>query len=167
MTKDVDEWIKACTQCVLRKTPSRACAPLVPINTFQPLELVCMDFLSLETSKGGIENILVFTDHFTQYAVAVPTRNMTARTTAEVFFNQFIFHYGLPRRIHSDQWPNFESQLMKELCKITGVDKSHTTPYHPMGNGLCELFNRTSLGMLGRNSFTREEEELEKLMLLV
>ena len=102
-----------------------------------------MDFLQLETSKGGYQYVLVITDHFTRYALAIPTKNTTARTTAEIFFNHFIVHYGIPKRIHSDQGANFESKLMAELCKITGMEKSRTTPYHPMGNGLCERFNRT------------------------
>jgi hypothetical protein len=46
-----------------------------------------MDFLGLETSKGGYQYILVITDHFTKYALAVPTKNTTARTTAEAFLN--------------------------------------------------------------------------------
>ncbi len=74
---------------------------------------------------------------------------MTARTTAEVFFQNFVVHYGLPKRIHSDQGANFVGKLMTELCHITKMEKSRTTPYHAMGNGLCERFNRTLLNMLG------------------
>jgi transposase InsO family protein len=155
MTRDVDEWIGDCDRCVRRKTPTNMRAPLTSITSTQPLEIVCMDFLTLEVSKGGIQNILVITDHFTRYAVAVPTRNMTAHTTAEVFFNNFVVHYGFPQRIHTDQGANFESRLIRELCSVAGISKSHTTPYHPMGNGLCERFNRTLLGMLG----TLENEE--------
>lgn len=88
MFRDVENWIKSCERCVRRKTPGKVCASLVNIHTYQPLELVCMDFLSLETSKGGHSNILVITDHFTRYAVAIPTRNQLARTTAEAFFSQ-------------------------------------------------------------------------------
>ncbi|KAK3103801.1 hypothetical protein FSP39_021997 [Pinctada imbricata] len=149
MTKDIDDWIKGCKPCLLRKSPVQHRAPLSNITTTEPLELVCMDFLSLESSKGGYQYILVITDHFTKYALAVPTKNTTAKTTADAFFNHFIIHYGFPKRVHSDQGANFESKIVKELCTITGIEKSRTTPYHPMGNGLTERFNRTLLSMLG------------------
>ena len=149
MSHDVEYWIRQCDRCLRRKSPTNARAPLVSITSSQPLELVCMDFLTLETSKGGYQHILVITDHFTRYAQAIPTKNMTAKTTAEVFFNNFVVHYGIPKRIHSDQGANFESRLLKELCNILGVEKSRTTSYHPMGNGMCERFNRTLLDMLG------------------
>ena len=61
-----------------------------------------MDFLSLERSKGGIENVLVITDHFSRNAQAFPTRNQTARTTARILFDQVIVQYGFPARLHSD-----------------------------------------------------------------
>ena len=127
------------------------------IKTSEPLELVCLDYLTLETSKGGYQHILVITDHFTKYAVAIPTRNQTAKTTADAFYNNFVLHYGLPKRLHSDQGANFESNLIKELCTLTGIERSRTTPYHPMGNGLTERFNRTLLQMLG--TLTTEQKQ--------
>ena len=108
-----------------------------------------MDFLTLDNSKGGYGKILAITDHFTKFAVAVPTRNELAKTTADALYNHFIVPYGFPRRIHTDQGPNFESKLIKDLCRMAGIDKSHTSPYHPMGNGITERFNRTLLGMMG------------------
>ncbi len=108
-----------------------------------------MDFLQLDVAKGGCQYVLVITDHFTRYAQAIPTRNMTAKTTADVFLNLFVRNYGLPMRIHSDQGANFESKLMKELCEATSIARSRTTPYHAMGNWICERFNRTLIDMLG------------------
>ena len=124
-------------RCVQRKSQTDQRAPLVNITTTLPLELVCMDYLTFERSKEGHQHILVITNRFTRFSVAVPTRNqLLAETTTEAFYNQFIFHYGTPYRMHSDQGANFENQIMKELCTITGMKKSRTTRYHAMGNGM-------------------------------
>ncbi len=62
---DVRRKVEECGRCIRRKTPAVPSAELVTIQTSRPMELVCIDFLSLERSKGGFENILVITDHFT------------------------------------------------------------------------------------------------------
>ena len=145
----VKESVRACDRCIRRKAVGGKSAELVNITSSSPMEIVCLDYLSLERSKGGHENILVITDHFSRYAQAIPTWNQTAKTTARVLFDNFIVHYGFPARIHSDQGQKFESYLIKELCQIARVEKSRTTPYHPMGNGQVERFNQTLLKMLG------------------
>ena len=154
MQTEAIQHVLKCTRCLRRKTPSHV-APLQPIQVTQPLELVHMDYLSLEPSKGNIENVLVITDHFTRYALAYPSKTQTAQATARMLWDNFICHYGFPEKFFSDQGRNFESDLIKELCKIAGVKKLHTTPYHPQGNGQCERFNSTLCNMLG----TLSEEE--------
>ena len=71
------------------------------------------------------------------------------KTTARILFDNFICHYGFTSRLHSDQGRNFESEVIKDLCSIANNDKSKTTPYHPMGNGMPERFYQTLLDMLG------------------
>ena len=87
-------------------------AHLVSITSSAPMELVCIDYLSLERSKGGFENILVITDHFSRYAQAIQTRNQTAQTTAKVLFENCFVHYGFPAKLHSDKGANFESKVI-------------------------------------------------------
>ena len=154
MQAEAMQHVLKCTRCLRRKTPSHV-APLQPIHVTQPLDLVHMDYLSLEPSKGNIENVLVITDHFTRYALAYPSKTQTAQATARILWDNFICHYGFPEKFISDQGRNFESDLIKELCKIAGVKKLHTTPYHPQGNGQFERFNSTLCNMLG----TLSEEE--------
>ncbi|MEW8316224.1 MAG: reverse transcriptase domain-containing protein [Candidatus Thiodiazotropha endolucinida] len=149
MDRYVSDRIEECGRCTRRKVLPRRAAELVNIVSTAPMEVVCIDYLSLERSKGGFENILVITDHYTRYAQAIPTRNQTAQTTAKALFENFFLHYGFPARIHSDQGANFESKLIQSLCSLTGMKKTRTTPYHPMGNGMVERFNKTLLNMLG------------------
>ena len=76
-------------------------------------------------------------------------KHKTAQATARILWDNFICHYGFPEQFISDQGRNFESDLIQELCKIAGVKKLHTTPYHPQSNGQCERFNSTLCNMLG------------------
>ncbi|KAG1934526.1 interleukin-1 receptor accessory protein-like 1-A [Pimephales promelas] len=54
MAMTVEEKIKACERCVRRKTLPERAAPLVNIATSRPLELVCIDYLSLEPDRSNI-----------------------------------------------------------------------------------------------------------------
>ena len=51
----------------------------------------------------------------------------------------------------------FESQVMKQMCEILHINKTHTTPYHPQGDGLVERLNRTIQSMLA--TAVREHSE--------
>ena len=63
----VSQKIKECGRCICRKVlPARA-SDLVSIVSTVPIEVVCIDYFSLERSKGGFENILVLTDYYTRY----------------------------------------------------------------------------------------------------
>ena len=114
MDGDTEKYIRNCPRCIRRKSKTSTPAKLV-VDTTYPMDLVCMDFLSLEMSSGGYEHVLVITDHFTRYAQAIPSRNQTAKTTAKLIFDNFVGHYGFPARLHSDQGRNFESQVIKKV----------------------------------------------------
>ena len=45
---------------------------------------------------------------------------------------------GIPEVLHSDQGRNFEIQLFCDMLTAFGIQKSHTTAYHPQGDGMVE-----------------------------
>ena len=59
----------------------------------------------------------------------------------------FILHYDFVAEILSDQGHSFEIQLIANLCKLSGVQKIRTSPYHPQTNGKCDHSNSTLLNM--------------------
>ena len=68
---------------------------------------------------------------------------------------------GIPEGIHSDQGSQFESDLFKDLCESMDIVKTHTTSYHPQGNGMAERMNRTIVKMLS-NVCVNDQSEWEE-----
>uniref|UniRef100_A0A667WTY7 Integrase catalytic domain-containing protein n=1 Tax=Myripristis murdjan TaxID=586833 RepID=A0A667WTY7_9TELE len=167
MGAEVGQYIKNCGRCVARKTPPQRAAPLNQITSKGPLDLVCIDFLSLEPDSQGFANILVVTDHYTRYAQAFPARDQKASTVAKILCERYFVHYGLPARIHSDQGRDFESKLIQDLLRMLGIHKSRTTPYHPQGDPQPERFNRTLLSMLGTLDPKRKQKWSQNISQLV
>ena len=63
MNQYIKERVQSCRRGIRRNsTPSKS-AHLVNITSTAPMELVCIDYLSLERSKGGFENIQVIMLH--------------------------------------------------------------------------------------------------------
>lgn len=167
MGAEVAQYVKSCGRCVARKTAPQRAAPLNQITSKGPLDLVCIDFLSLEPDSQGFANILVVTDHFTRYAQAFPAKDQRASTVAKILCERYFVHYGLPARVHSDQGRDFESKLIQDLLKMLGIRKSRTTPYHPQGDPQPERFNRTLLSMLGTLDPNQKQKWSQKISHLV
>ena len=50
----------------------------------------------------------------------------------------------------SDNGPQFVSGVTREVARLMSIEQVHSSPYHPMANGLVERFNGTPKKMLVR-----------------
>lgn len=154
MFSDVKLWIRCCDRCQRRKGPSKkAKAPLTIFNSGYRNERVSMDVCGpMITTVDGNKLVIVFTDSFSKFTVAVPLKDQQARTVVEVFQERWLDIFGQPTEVHHDQGTNFESKLMKEFCDTYKIKQTRTTAFHPQGDGQVERFNKTMaeiLSMLG------------------
>lgn len=149
MSADVAQWVQECERCQQAKDVAPIPRSYMGhLLASRPNEIVAIDFTVLEPSQAGQENVLVMTDVFSKFTVAIPTWDQQASTVARVLVEEWFFKFGVPGRIHSDQGRNFESTLIQQLCSLYEVGRSRSTPYHPAGNGQCERFNRTLHNLL-------------------
>ncbi|KAL0186021.1 hypothetical protein M9458_017691, partial [Cirrhinus mrigala] len=149
VTGEISRWCRECERCQSAKDVQLVASSFMGhLLASRPNEILAVDFTVLEPSSSGLENVLVMTDVFTKYTLAVPTQDQRAETVAQVLVVEWFCKFGVPGRIHSDQGRNFESSLIQQLCSLYKMEKSRTTPYHPAGNGQCERFNRTLHNLL-------------------
>ena len=134
-----------------------------PILCTEPLDLVHIDYVSIEVTVGAkeklvIKNVLVVEDHFTRYTQAYVTNNHTTCTTAHILYNEFFSVFGFPRQLMSDQVSEFTRQVISELCDLLGITKIRTSPYHPQTNGTVKRVHQ----MLRRMIANMDPEKRDK-----
>ena len=120
MAKQMRQDIRTCT---CWGTPK---APLCPIVATASLDLLHIDFTSIETTfelnqSPRVTNVLVFQDHFTKHVLAYVTPDQTAKTIAKFLSGGYISIFGALARLLSNRGASFTSSIIEELCKILGI----------------------------------------------
>ena len=110
--------------------------------------MVAIDILKVPPSSHHNQYILVAQDYFSKWLFAYAMPNQKADGMVRTLQNNVFALVGPPSKLHSDQGRNFESHILHDLCLAFGMKKSHTTPYHPMGDGLVKRMNRSLLTLL-------------------
>ena len=150
MTESVKLFIKQCLVCqqakILNKTPR---TPMQVHGAGFPNERVNVDFCGPFGDRDlEVRYIMVVCDAFTKFTVAVPTKDMTAKTAVEVMYDRWINIFGAPYEIHSDRGASFTAAVWREFCERMGILRTITTSYRPQANGQVERSNRSILEML-------------------
>ena len=114
MAQDIEIYIKSCPRCVrFQRFPERA--TLNPIQAMRPMELIHIDYLTIEAPKNSISlkdvNILMITDHFTRYAEAYVTPNQKAATVAKTLWDRFLSIMGFLRKFFP-----IKGEILKVNC---------------------------------------------------
>ena len=164
MASDVNKHCQNCTLCQQAKLSSPPKAPLVSLPVGRPWEMLAIDVLEVPISTRGNHYLLVVQDNFTKWAEAFPMPDQTAKRITDILIG-LCAAMGLPRIIHSDQGRNIESAILHQTLQAFGVTKSHTSAYHPQGDGMVERLNRSIIQML--HTYVTKETDWEQYLPLI
>ena len=108
-----------------------------------------MDFMEMPKSLSGNKYCLVMMDYYTKWPEVFAVADQQALTVARALL-YFVSRHGIPQVLHSDQGRLFDNEVIREVCKMLGIQKVRTSSYHPEADGLVERMNRTILQMLSK-----------------
>jgi len=150
MAADAAHTVRECIPCSKNRLRLLKQAGAMRLfRAVKPLEDLAIDILGpLPKSTKGYTFILVITDRFTKLTQAVPLRSIKALDVSIALVNEWIFKYGAPKRLLSDNGSQFISDLFSRVCSMLYVRNALTMTYHPQTNGQTERFNRSLAAML-------------------
>lgn len=144
MWRDCRNFVLSCEKCSTKKNPVRPVkAELQPLPPAFTNQRWAMDIVHMPKTARGNKYMLTFTEYSTRYVDAHPLTNTQAITIARIVVDELCFRFGCPQEILSDLGQNLIGQVMTETCKLLGVKRLYTSPYHPATDGLLEKFHST------------------------
>ncbi|CDF38390.1 unnamed protein product [Chondrus crispus] len=139
--------MRQCDSCARERVQLRKHSTFLKLfPARRPLEFVAMGILGpLPRSTKRNQYLLVISDQFPKMTRAIPLKSITSMTVARAFVENWIYPYGPPAYLLSDNGGQFASKFFQKICQIMGIRNLFTTAYHPQTNGQVERFNQTIL----------------------
>ena len=148
---DTRRFVRQCAECnTYHRGKLTKQGPLRPVLAGSPYERWYIDLTGPHPkSNRGYIWILTCVDSYTKWAEAFPLRNKEAETIARVLVEQVFVRFCTPISICTDQGKEVDGRIMREVCRLFGIEKLRTSPYKPSTNQV-ERFHRTMNGILAK-----------------
>ncbi len=99
------------------------------------------DFVQESTMGGKTIRFLNIVDEYTRVCLSIKaSRSITSEDAIDTLAELFAMH-GVPKRIRSDNGPEFISVAIKRWLSSLGIEVLYIEPGSPWQNGFCESFN--------------------------
>ena len=126
---DIAEYVKNCPQCQVAKGPY--VAPKTQPGSIignRPLDLLCVNLTTMDTSRDGKENVLVLTYALSKFSQAFVTPHQKALTMANIIVDKWFYIYRIPAQIHNDKVQSSENAILEHCTLCMGLNSQQ--PHH-------------------------------------
>ena len=166
MRVDVSRICNECDCAMLKKRRGRQ-EPLHQYIVGVPVERLAMDVAGpYPITSTGNQYCLMVGCYFSKWLECFPIPDQKATTVARKLVYEIVVRYGAFRELHSDQGTNFGSKVVLEVCRLFGIHKTRTTPYHPRSDRFIERSFRT-LGRCLKAACRETKQEWDELVHLI
>ena len=152
MASAVHDYVVSCDSCQRNKVEQRRTAGLLrpPPVPDEPGYAINMDFVfGLPRTARGHTGYLSMTCRLSNWLqVALCADQVSAEQAAQLVFDGWVVHYGLPAVILSDRDPRFTGRFWRELWRLLDTQLHMSTAGHPQTDGKAENRQRTANTML-------------------
>ncbi len=83
-------------------------------------------------------------DRFSKLYRFLAMRSTTAEKLAKAFCNEWVFVYGPPKTLLTDNGPQLTAKLFLETRRVLGVRNVFTSSYYPQTNGQTDASQQDS-----------------------
>jgi hypothetical protein len=143
MKTDVRRVVEDCELCENEKGKRRLAHGMFSSDTtLKPRSRYSMDFQGQGRAITGETEALALIDSFTKTVIIIPLPDRQATTLVPRLLDALHFQRGSPDVIHSDDAPEFLSELMQAIAAITGTQRTSTCGHNPQSNGEIESWWR-------------------------
>lgn len=132
------------------KTSHMPATTLNSVSAPWPFDKWEMDIIGpLPTSTHGRKRfILMITDYFTKWVEAEAFEKVREQEVQKFLWKHVICKFRVPREVHTDNDPQFASQVVKDFCSSYGIKLTFFLPRYPQANGQAEASNKAILDSL-------------------
>ena len=103
------------------------------------MQILCIDTLGpLNITDNRNHHIVIITDLFTKWPIAIPVKEVTAKVIAEILLNDVIALYGPMKQLQSDRGTSFMARVVRELCHMFDIQKTCSTAFRAQVNDQTE-----------------------------
>lgn len=123
ITADLKRFISNCERCDATRHLKKVNVPERAIINEGPRDEYQMDLWYLPPDMlkyTDFKYVFDIVDHFSKWLWSYPVKNKTA-VEAMTCFKKFIFSFGKPNKLHTDNGAEYKNNLFNNFCKENGI----------------------------------------------
>lgn len=142
LTKDTHAYVDGCATCQRAKPLRQKPLGLLTPNEIPEAywELISCDFITGLPRSRGYDAVMVAVDRLSKMVRFIPcNKTISSEQAARRYRDHVWKDFGLPRVVISDRGPQFVSNFMRALNKLSGISENLSTARCPQTDGQTEF----------------------------